>query len=164
MSLKVRIVNTAPLIFLAILNRLELLRQGVDLVYVPTVDLDELRAVPDEATEKVQSKIGDWLVEKNCNQPGLITLAEQSVGAGEANVIALALELNSRDVVLDDLDARRFARRSGLDPIGTLGLLLTAKRNGLIEVIAPEVDALRNAGFRVSESLVKAILAEAGEE
>jgi predicted nucleic acid-binding protein len=102
MSLKVRIVNTAPLIFLAKLNRLELLRQGVDLVYVPTAVLDELRAVPDEATEKVESKIGDWLVEKNCTQPGLITLAEQSVGAGEAHVIALALELNSRDVVLDD--------------------------------------------------------------
>ena len=35
MSLKIRIVNTAPLIFLAKLNRLEFLRQGVDLVYVP---------------------------------------------------------------------------------------------------------------------------------
>ena len=163
MSPKVRIVNTAPLIFLAKLDRLELLRQGVDLVYVPTVVLDELRAVPDEATEKVQLLIGEWLVEKSCTQPGFITLAEQSVDAGEAQVVALALELNTRDVVLDDLDARRFARGSGLEPIGTLGLLLAAKRNGLIDSIVPEIEALRNAGFRLSESLTRVILAEAGE-
>jgi len=57
-------------------------------------------------------------------------LTVQALDPGEAEVIALALELETKDVVLDDLDARRFARRSGLLPIGTLGLILAAKRAG----------------------------------
>jgi hypothetical protein len=163
MSPQIRVVNTAPLIFLAKLNRLELLRQGVEIVYVPTVVLQELRSIPDEATEAVQEMIGEWLQEKNCTQPGLVTLAEQSVDKGEAEVIALALELGTHDVVLDDLDARRFARRSGLTPIGTLGLLLVAKNHGLIETIRPEIEALRKAGFHASGALVHSVLVAARE-
>jgi len=61
------------------------------------------------------------------------------------------------------LDARRFAYRSGLQPVGSLGLLLAAKGNGIIDAVAPESDALRNSGFRVSDALVARVLAEAGE-
>lgn len=130
---------------------------------MPTMVLDELRAVPDETTHAVQVILGDWLIEKNCNQPALLTLAEQALDPGEAAVIALAIDIGTQDVVLDDLDARRFAHRNGLQPIGTLGLLLAAKRNGLINAIAPEITALKYAGFRASEALVARVLAEAGE-
>jgi predicted nucleic acid-binding protein len=61
------------------------------------------------------SKIGKLAArEKACSQPNLIALAAQALDPGEAEVVALALELGTKDVVLDDLDARRFARRSGL--------------------------------------------------
>lgn len=79
-------------------------------------------------------------------------------------VVALALELGTKDVVLDDLDARRFARRNGLKPIGTLGLLLAARRAGIIPAVSPEIEALRKAGFHASEALVQRILSEAEEQ
>jgi predicted nucleic acid-binding protein len=160
---KIRIVNTAPLIFLAKIGKLELLRIGADVIYIPPAVLTELRATPDEATKAVQEILGIWLLEKACTQPGLYSLAAQALDPGEAEVVALAFELGTQDVVLDDLDARRFAHRSGLQPIGTMGLLLAAKKKGIVAAIAPEVEALKKAGFRVSEALVKRILAEAGE-
>jgi predicted nucleic acid-binding protein len=163
LSQKIRIVNTAPLIFLAKLRRLDLLRIGVDVVYVPTMVLHELRMVEDEAVSAVQSILGTWLIEKACTQPNLVMLASQALDPGEAEVIALALELETQDIVLDDLDARRYARRSGLKPIGTLGLLLAAKRIGLITAIKPEVEALNKAGFYASQPLIAEILKEAGE-
>jgi hypothetical protein len=165
MSDSLRVVNTAPLIFLAKLGRLELLHLEVDFVYVPPKVLEEIRVVTDEAAQAVeQALLEGQLVERGCTRTDLLAFAGQSLDPGEAEVIALALEVNTKDIVLDDLDARRFARRSGLEPIGTLGLLLVAKQRGILEAIGPEIEALRKVGLRVSEALVMRVLAEAGEE
>ena len=159
----IRVVDTAPLIFLAKLRRLELLQLGVDDVYVPSSVLDELSMVQDDANRAVQGILGKWLLEKACTQLSVFAMAAQFVDRGEAEVIALAIELGTKHVVLDDLDARRFAVRNGLQPIGTLDLLLAAKGNGIIDVVAPEIEALLKAGFRASGVLVERVLAEAGE-
>ncbi len=66
-------------------------------------------------------------------------------------------------VLLDDKDARKIARSFGLRVTGTLGLLLLARRKGLISQIAPYVEELRRNGFRISEGVVKRVLKEAGE-
>lgn len=94
----------------------------------------------------------------------MLAITRQALDPGEAEVVALALELGTRDVVLDDLDARRFARRSGLQPIGTLGLLLAGKRAGIVQSVSAEINALRQVGFYANASLVARILSEAGEE
>jgi len=158
-----RIVNTAPLIFLSKLGRLELLRQGVETVFVPPTVLGELRSAPDSATTEVESILGGWLMERACTQHALLDVVRRSIDPGEAEVIALALELGINDVVLDDLDARRFARRNGLQPIGTLGLLLGAKESGLIVSVRNEINRLRSFGFRASDALIATVLASAGE-
>lgn len=133
-------------------------------MYAPVTVLSELSAVQDEVSGAVQALLGTWLLEKACSQPNLLALAVQALDPGEAEVVALALELGTKDVVLDDLDARRYARRSGLEPIGTLGLLLAARRARIIQAISPEIEALRRAGFHASEELVQFILAEAEEQ
>lgn len=163
MTQKIRVVNTAPLIFLSKIGKLELLRISADVIYAPTTVLRELSAVQDDSLNIVQGILGTWLLEKACTEPNLIALTGQALDPGEGEVIALALELDTKDVVLDDLEARRFARRSGLQPIGTLGLLLAAKRCGVIQSVSPEIEALRKAGFFASEALVQRILVEAGE-
>lgn len=164
MTSNIRVVNTAPLIFLSKIGKLDLLRIGTDVVYAPTTVLTELNSVEDEATNVVQGILGTWLQEKACTQPNLMALTVQALDPGEAEVIALALELETKDIVLDDLDARRFARRSGLLPIGTLGLILAAKRAGIIQAVSPEIEALRKAGFYANDTLVQRILTEAGEQ
>jgi predicted nucleic acid-binding protein len=45
-----------------------------------------------------------------------------------------------------------------------LGLLLVARRAGIIRAVSPEIDALRKAGFHASDALLQRILAEAEEQ
>ncbi len=66
-------------------------------------------------------------------------------------------------MVLDDLGARRIARRLGLEPIGTVGLLLAGKRAGLVPLIRPELDQMRIAGIRTSQALYDTVILDAGE-
>ena len=64
---------------------------------------------------------------------------------------------------MDDLDARRRARRLGFDLTGTMGLLLAARLRGEIPSVRLEIERLVALGFRVAPSLVEAVLDEAGE-
>jgi predicted nucleic acid-binding protein len=92
-----------------------------------------------------------------------VELLLPSLGAGEAEVITLAKERGATRVVMDDLDARRFARRVDLQPIGTLGLLLAARLRGEIPSLRSDIRRLEAAGFYASEALVAAVLEAAGE-
>jgi predicted nucleic acid-binding protein len=84
-------------------------------------------------------------------------------GQGEASAIALALELDDCTIILDDHKARRLADRLGLNVTGTLGVIIKAKRMGVIGSIRPLLDAIRNTDFRLSEGLEAEALREAGE-
>jgi len=83
---------------------------------------------------------------------------------GEAETLALALELRADLVLLDEQEGRRAANRLGLRPFGVLALLLKAKQQREIEEIRSSLDALRQkAGFFLGDKLYRQILEEAGE-
>lgn len=77
--------------------------------------------------------------------------------------MALALEIPEAVVILDDLLARRVAETMGIQLTGTLGVMLAAKRVGLIEAIAPILDKLQALRFRVSPTTRRIVLKLAGE-
>ena len=66
-------------------------------------------------------------------------------------------------LLIDDGRGRRLAAANGLRHLGTLGLLLRAKRHGLIVAVAPELAALREHGLFVDDSLVREVLKAANE-
>jgi predicted nucleic acid-binding protein len=86
------------------------------------------------------------------------------LGSGETEVLMLALERGNAVVVLDDAMARRLAETLGLQLTGTLGLLLDAKRAGLIPVVRPLLDHLQALRFRLAQHTRLAVLKIAGEE
>jgi len=88
---------------------------------------------------------------------------QADLGPGEAEASVLAKECGAEMLVLDDLDARRFASRVGLSVVGTAGLLLAAKLRGDIPSLAADLDRLEVAGFRIGARLNQAVLAAAGE-
>ena len=75
----------------------------------------------------------------------------------------LASERSAGLVVLDERMARRHAQRLGLTLTGTLGVLLRAKENGLIQAVGPLVEQLRRGGIRLSSTLIEKCLLLAGE-
>jgi predicted nucleic acid-binding protein len=157
------VVDTSPLIFLAKLDRLDLLRNSADEILVPAAVVEEVWAYPDDASRKIQDALGSWLREEKVERRQIVDVLLADLDFGEAEVIALASERAAERIVMDDLDGRRFARRLGLEPIGTLGLLLAAKLRGELGSLRGEIERLEQEGFRVSPALVKAVLQAAGE-
>ena len=83
---------------------------------------------------------------------------------GEAESIALALELNADLIILDEREGRHIARRLGLNVIGVLGVLLEAKHKNHIDKVQPQLDLLRQkAGFYLSDSVYTKLLTLANE-
>jgi predicted nucleic acid-binding protein len=50
-----------------------------------------------------------------------------------------------------------------LQKIGTLGILLKAKRTGLLAEIRPGIVQLRQQGFSISQDVVDSVLRQANE-
>jgi len=157
------VTDTGPLIFLTKLGRLDLLQRGADEVYAPQAVLNEVRARPDEASEAIVEAAQSWLSVQDVGDQRMASFLLASLDRGEAEVLVLAKELDADRVVMDDLDARRFARRAGFDLVGTLGLPLAARLRGEIPSVQQEIEHLRTLGFRAASPLVEAILREAGE-
>ena len=87
-----------------------------------------------------------------------------ALDAGEAEAIALALSFPQATLLMDEARGRRVAMRLGLDVLGTAGVLLRAKRRGLVPAVRPLLDALREEhSFRLTEALYEQVLREAGE-
>lgn len=84
--------------------------------------------------------------------------------AGESEAIALALELKIGTVLIDEAAGRDAASRLGLIPVGVLGVLIRAKKRGLIPKVGPLLDQMVNElAFRVSAELRRTVLDLAGE-
>jgi uncharacterized protein len=78
---------------------------------------------------------------------------------------ALALELGLRRILIDERDGSRVAEQSGLEPVGVLGVLLRAKREGHLESIKKLIMALRDeVGFYIHQGLFQKVLHLAGED
>ena len=78
-------------------------------------------------------------------------------------LIALAEELKTTIVLIDDIKARRIAKLRGLNVVGTLGILLDAKDKGLIRELKPFLDELMTKKIRISKELYDHALALAHE-
>lgn len=87
---------------------------------------------------------------------------EWGLGAGETSVIGAAVDCRALGAVLDDRAARSAARTLGLRIIGTLGIIVEARRRNLIGSARGVLDELRRSGFYLDERFVARALATTG--
>jgi predicted nucleic acid-binding protein len=157
-----RFVNTSPLVFLVREDLLEILRAGVDEVAVPEPVIDEIRGHGmDDPTVQAIDRV-DWLIIVP-GQEVPPAIAAWRLGPGESAVLALALAEAGSWAVVDDWGARRCARSLSIPVIGTLGLVLLAKEEGLIPAARPVVERLRRSGMYLSDAVIREALARVGE-
>jgi predicted nucleic acid-binding protein len=147
--------NASPLIALEQIGQLQLLEQLFGIVRVPP-------AVVSEVTPTVS--LPAWIREHALAQPVGPRILGASLGPGESEAISLALETEARLVLLDERPARRLAQALHLPVMGTLGILLAAKRRRLLTALRPCLDALLQHDFRVASSLYEDALRAAGED
>ena len=104
-----------------------------------------------------------WIQVVSVSQDAINALPPNRLGPGERSVIAYARSQYGCVAGLDDLQARRLAEELGLAVVGTLGILLRARRAGLILSVRPLLDALIAEGFRIDADLYQEVLNLAGE-
>lgn len=156
------VADAGPLIALARIGQLDLLRRLYGEVLVPPAVLDELAlgsGRPGAAILEDAVKSG-WLVENPA--PGTAT-PTPLLDRGETEAIALAAQKHPRFLLVDDAKGRRMARQQGLSIVGVAGVLLVAKAMGQIEAVRPHLEALSGAGYRRSGRLVAEIRLLANE-
>lgn len=157
------IANGTPIIALALVGRLDLLRDLYGGVTVPQAVRAEVLRKGRRVAGASELLEASWIRSGALKDPRRADLLSD-LDRGEAEVIALAQELEADLVIIDERLGRRHARRLGLPLTGTLGVLLKAKAAGLIPSVAPLVHRMRTGGFRLSEALVRRVLELAGEE
>ena len=147
--------NSSPLIACAAIGRLDLFPVLFESILIPP-------AVASEIAPSLPT-LPAWLrVEPLAGELPQAVL-RRSLGAGERQALALAIERRADRIVLDDLPARRLARTLILAVIGTAGMLLAAKRRGLLSRIRPCPDDLVKQSFFVGPELYEELLRLAGE-
>lgn len=162
--MRIWVSDTSPLLFLAKLDRLDLLEQTIGQITAPDAVFREIQQRRDLASQKIEDARQSWLKARTVTDTALVEVLQADLDKGEAEVIALAFELQTDRVLMDDLDGRRLARRIGLTPVGTLGVLLGARQTGRVPSLRAEIEKLLRAGFRAHEDLIAGVLREAGEE
>ena len=104
-----------------------------------------------------------WISMVSAGQDEMDALPPNRLGEGERSVIAYAKSHEGYWAGLDDLQARTLAEALGLKVVGVIGVLFGAKGVGLVLTVGPQLDALRLAGFRMTEDLYQGSLQLAGE-
>lgn len=145
--------NTSPLIALACIGRLNLIRDYCGEVLVPTQVRDELKTESSRpGVETLNKAMADGWIKVSSNiESDLFRALCAELHEGEAAAIALAVSSNADLLLLDERDARKAAARWDVEVTGAVGILLWAKLNGRIPSLKNDLGQLRKrAGFRLS--------------
>lgn len=156
------VVNASPLILLAAVDALFLLPRLAGEIWVPSAVVGEVCAGRDPHPALLGLASAPWLqINPLLAVPS--DIAGWDLGAGESQVLALALAHADSEAILDDQQARRCARSLGVQVTGTLGIILRAKQRALIPSARPLIERLLEERLYLSHELVERALAEIGE-
>ena len=139
--------NTTPLITLAIIDKLDILREIYGKVYIPNAVLEEVKAGKGKKGYFEIDTI-EWIID---------------LDDGEAETIILAEELQADIVLIDEKLARGFAEMRGLTLSGSLGVLLEAKKRGIISKVKPLIEKMLANRRYLSEKIILDLLKSADE-
>jgi predicted nucleic acid-binding protein len=152
--------DTSPLLNLALIDRLDLLRTQFADVTVPRRVWDEL-AEGEEGLEALRElRDDDFLSIVEVERSDLFVEVFHELDPGETASICYAVEHDADLVLLDERDGRRVARRHDLEVTGVIGILLRGAKTNEID-LEHELSALREAGFWISDELYERALSEA---
>jgi predicted nucleic acid-binding protein len=155
-------VNASPLVYLAQIDALDLLRVIASDFIVTASVLREIDAYGEQDPVSRAVRATRWLHVVDA-PPVPDSVRAWDLGAGEASVLSWALAHPGTEVLLDDLKARRCARSFGIPLWGTLGVVILARQRGVISAARPVMERLRAAGMYLSNRTLDQALAPLGE-
>lgn len=156
--------DTSPIINLAAIGRLHILADLYGTIVIPEAVYHEVVTAGAGLLGAEQVRTSDWIESRPVADRTLVTSLQLELDLGEAESIVLALASSADLLLMDERRGRRAASNLGIPVLGLLGVLILAKRHGLIENLKPVLDGLIvSAGFYVGEDLYARVLEAAGE-
>lgn len=157
------IANSTPLIALAKIDEIDHLKGIYSQIVVPKAVYEEVAISGKGKTGGVEITRAEWIKVKEVREEKIKKLLQMELGRGEAEVIALACEINADLVIIDENRGRGIAQMFGLKVTGTIGTIIEAKNRGLLNNVQEKLDGLINAGIWVGEDLYEDALILSGE-
>jgi predicted nucleic acid-binding protein len=158
------VTDAGPLIALARIGRLSLLRDVLGKVLVPEAVVSE--CVSDcsrPGAVAIQHALDSGLLlTRRVERTAELEALAQLLDRGEAEALTLGLSENI-PVLMDEKRGRRVALHLGVPVVGTGAVLIAAKQAGLVEAVAPLLEELQDCGYRLADPLVGEILHRCGE-
>ncbi len=161
MKEKVIVSNTTPLIGLVRIKRLGLLPQLFERIIIAEGVYREIVEYDRKGADLIRE--ADWIDVKEVKDRLAVEVLLDELDIGESETIVLSREVSADIVLMDERKGRRQVRQLGFNLSGTVGVLLRAKEEGLIDLLKPELDALHRHSFYLSESLREDALRISGE-
>ena len=158
---KIVIADAGPLIAFARLHQIGLLPQIFDRVFVTDAVFAECAGRADFPESPLIREAVDKRQLELCTAPDFSAFA-QKIDVGEASSIAVAIDYGC-GVLMDDKAGRTMAANAGVPVIGTVGVLVLAKRKGMVPLVMPLLEELVSSGYFLSEEIIAAALVASGE-
>lgn len=154
------VADASALVALAACDSLVLLDEIFGRVIVPEAVYREV-AQPDKfqsnrLKEYLQGKV------RQVDMQGFVYL-DACADVGETEAMLLYKAISADYLLIDDKRGRKIASLNRIKIIGSLGVLLQAKRMGLVHRIGPLIENIIDSPVFMSESLVTTVLELAGE-
>ncbi|HOP56443.1 MAG TPA: DUF3368 domain-containing protein [bacterium] len=154
--------DASPIIIFARSTHLSLLRDVTGSLIIPKAVYDEIVGGGRNFQEAEEIKKADWIRVEHIGSTDELEELPKALGQGEKEAIILAKRLNTT-ILIDDLYARREAKRYGLYVIGSLGIIYIAKEKGIITDAKGVLDSLIEAGYYLDNNLYNSFLKELEE-
>ncbi len=155
------IVNSTPLIVLCWIGRLNLLKEMYEEIIIPFAVYKEVTAKDDSVCMQIEAA-GEWIHVEQIKDHSEKKMYKAKLHEGEVEVMILAQQQKADLVIIDDNAAKKTAKYLGLTVTGTLGVLVKAKRLGIIEEVRPLLYEMRQNGFYISKEVAYMVLEQAG--
>ncbi len=152
------ISDTTAISNLIQINELELLKKLYKRILIPSAVFDELMILENSEPRIKAILHKDWIEIQTVKSSFLLTEIELSLDKGEAEAIALAIEIKADLLMIDEKEGRKVAEEKGVPIIGTMGVLLNAKQLGLISSVQEKMDELRQIGFWISDRFYNQVI------
>ena len=157
--------NTSPIFYLSSINHLDLLHQIYGKIIIPVAVLNEITDIGNtDVSATIVPKLS-WIQTQSVTNLTLVNRLRTELDRGEAEAIALAIELNADRLIIDERLGRKIAEQSGIAIIGVLGILIAGKNRDLINEVKPLLNRLtEQTGFWLERKLYRSILQLVGED
>jgi predicted nucleic acid-binding protein len=156
------VIDTSPLIVLFKTQLAYLLPQLFSEIIVPSGVWAEVVEAGKTDLASRQLPTVSWVEQTDVSEISPL-ISAWGLDQGESEVLSFALHNNAYRAIIDDAAARRVAKTLNISFMGTLGIILLAKKRDLIPSITEPISAIQDAGLWMGEDLIQFLKQQAGE-